>query len=134
MYMYKLLTIAFLHVYERIDIIRFQIHVLSFDKNTNWKTQFVTLKKKTIRVYIRVVYTLHQSKKKRGVYKISLIFSVLIRLYLHLCIFCWNIKKKYKVNIQAIMYGSASINFVFNFAIKEALRYNFFFQFNDGNV
>lgn len=26
------------------------------------------------------------------------------------------------------MYGSASINFVFNFAIKEALRYNFFFQ------
>lgn len=38
------------------------------------------------------------------------------------------IYKKYKVNIQAIMYGSASINFVFNFAIKEALRYNFFFQ------
>lgn len=26
------------------------------------------------------------------------------------------------------MYGSASINFVFNFAVKEALRYNFFFQ------
>lgn len=37
-------------------------------------------------------------------------------------------KKIYKVNIQAIMYGSANINFVFNFAIKEALRYNFFFQ------
>lgn len=34
MYMYKLLTIAFLHVYERIDIIGFQIHVLSFDKKT----------------------------------------------------------------------------------------------------
>lgn len=63
MYMYKLLTIAFLHVYERIIIIRFQIHLLSFDKNTNWKTQFVTLKKKTIRVYLHVVYTLHQSKK-----------------------------------------------------------------------
>lgn len=58
--MYKLLTIAFLHVYERIDIIRFQIHVLSFDKNT-----VCDIKKKTIRVYIRVVYTLHQSIKKK---------------------------------------------------------------------
>lgn len=94
MYMYKLLTIAFLHVYERIDIIRFQIHVLSFDKNTNWKTQFVTLKKKKLSEYIYVSY-IHciNLKKKRGVYNISLIFSVLIRLYLHLCIFCWNIKK-----------------------------------------
>lgn len=56
MYMYKLLTIAFLHVYERIDIIRFQIHVLSFDKNTNWKTQFVTLKKTQLSEYIYVSY------------------------------------------------------------------------------
>lgn len=72
MYMYKLLTIAFLHSYERIDIIRFQIHELSFDKNTNWKTQFVTLKKNQLSEYIYMSY-IHciNLKKKRGVYKIS---------------------------------------------------------------
>lgn len=124
--MYKLLTIAFLHVYERIDIIRFQIHVLSFDKNTNWKTQFVTLKKKLSEyIYMSYIHCINL-KKTRCVQ--DLLFSVLIRLYLHLCNFCWNIKKKYKVNIQAILHRSASINFDFNFAIKEALRYNFFFQ------